>query len=233
LASIIAIVVMLPSIYLFYMLWKESSYKKSAEMFIEQELEPYPDSYLQKNATNIEYHQKEASLIEVSFLGKEIPSEVIDLWESKLKQYDDLNNTRLRVLQNESSENFNQYTYLKELKSRDSIELIVKINEVKMLNKKLDSVISLKNRKNIPFDRIAKEIRLNYGMVTDVAYAEMLYDNNSKVDTIPTFRVSWNGELTYSEMLQFEEKLSKWLAFKIDVENIDVDIKPSSVIPDN
>jgi uncharacterized hydrophobic protein (TIGR00271 family) len=233
LASVIAIVVMLPSVYLFYMLWEESTFKKSAETFVSAELEPYKDSYLQKNATHIEYHTDKASVIEVSFLGKEIPSEVIQLWRSKLDQYDKLGNTELLVLQNESSENFNQYTYLKELKSRDSLELISKNKEVFLLNKKLDSIIALKNKKNIPFNRIAKEIRLNYGKVTDVAFAEMLYDNNSTIDTIPTFKVSWDGALSYAEKLEFEKRLSDWLAYKIDVEKIDVDIRPQTLIEDN
>jgi len=230
LASIIAIVVMLPSIYLFYMLWEESTFRKSAKTFVKVELEPYEGSYLQKNTTNIEYHTDQASLIEVSFLGKEIPAEVIDLWKSKLDQYDNLNNTNLRILQNENSDNFNQYTYLKELKSRDSLELISKNMQVNILNKKLDSIIALKNKKNIQFDRIAKEIRLNYGKVTDVAYAEMIYDNDLKIDTIPTFRVTWDGDLSYNEKLEFEKKLADWLAFKIDTEKIDVDIKPASIL---
>jgi uncharacterized hydrophobic protein (TIGR00271 family) len=229
LATVIAIVVMLPSIYLFYVLWEESSFRKSAKIFVKEELEPYKESYLQKNSYRFEYHQDDKSIIEVSFLGKEIPAEVISLWKSKMNNYENLTNTELRILHNESSEEFNQYTYLKEIKTRDSLELLIKNKEVQALNKKLDSLIVLRQKTQVPFNKIAKEIRLNYGKVTSVAYAEMLLDNDLKVDTIPTFKVSWNGELSYAEKLQFEKKLSDWLAFKMDLQKIDVDIKPSSI----
>jgi uncharacterized hydrophobic protein (TIGR00271 family) len=225
LATVIAIIVMLPSIYLFYVLWEESSFRKSAKIFVQEELEPYQESYLQKNANRFEYHQEDKSIIEVSFLGKEIPAEVISLWKSKLNNYENLTNTELRVLHNESSEEFNQYKYMKELKSRDSLDLIASKKQIQMLSLQLDSVLKENRKKTIPFPQIVKEIKLNYDKVNDVSFAEMISLKGDAVDTIPSFRLTWSEEISAEDKLVFEERLSNWLAYKIKAKKVDVEIK--------
>lgn len=229
LASIIAIVVMLPSVYLFYVLLQESYFKKSAKAFINNELIVYKDAYLQKNATNIEYHQKDESIIEASFLGKEVPQEVINLWQSKMKNYENLNNTKLRIIQNTSSEKFNQFQYMREIKSRDSIELIDKKNQIALLFKQIDSITKNRQQKQIPFEKVAKEIKLNYEKVESVSFGEMLVSKNDVIDTIPSFRLEWDDEITFNEKLKFEKRLSNWLAFKIEAEKVEVEIKPIAI----
>jgi sporulation protein YlmC with PRC-barrel domain len=120
--------------------------------------------------------------------------------------------------------------YLREIKTRDSIELLVKNQEIKLLNKMLDSIKVRNNKNNFPFDKIAKEIRLNYGKVTDVSYAILLIDKNNRVDTIPTFRVSWDDDITLEQKTDFEDRLSNWLSFKMDMSEIDVHIIPNSIL---
>lgn len=230
LASIIAVVVMLPSVYLFYVLLQESYFNKSAKNFVNNELIVYKDAYFQKNATNIEYHQEGKSIIEASFLGKEIPNEVISLWKSKMKTYKNLDNTELKILQNINSDNFNQFQYMKELKSRDSLDLIDKKNQVALLSKRFDSLKKVSQKKNIPFEKMVKEIKLNYEKVESVSFAEMFVSKADKIDTIPSFRLEWNDKMTYDEKLTFEKRLASWLAFKIEAKKVEVEIKPLAII---
>ena len=229
LASIIAIVVMLPSVYLFYVLLQESYFEKSAKNFVDREL-IYEDTYLQKNALNIEYHQDGNSIIEASFLGKEIPSEVINLWKSKMKTYERLSDAELKILQSVNSENFNQFRYMKELKTRDSIDLIDKKTQIAVLSKQIDSIKKSRQQKSIPFEKMAKEIKLNYDKVESVSFAEMFVSKNDKIDTIPSFRLEWNDEITYEEKRIFENRLANWLAYKIEAKKVEVEIKPLSII---
>lgn len=227
-AGIVAFAAMAPSVFLFWLLLQESAFTKSAKDFVEEELKPYQKAYLQDNATEIDYVRDGVSTIEVSFIGEEIPEEVLSLWDSQLKKKPNLKNAKLIVLQNKSKE-FNQYVYLKEIKTRDSLELLAKTNEIKLLSRMLDSIRIQDNKKNFPFDKIAKEIRLNYGKVTDVSYAIMLIDKDNKVDTVPTFRVNWNDDITLAEKVDFENRLANWLSYKMELEKIDVDIKPKSI----
>lgn len=233
LATIIAVVVMLPSVYLFYVLLKKSYFERSAKTFVTEELMVYKDAYLQKNTTNIEYFEDGNSIIEVSFLGKEIPPEVISLWQSKMKTYENLKGTKLKILQNKNSDNFNEYKYIKELKSRDSLELIASKKQVQFLSQRLDSVRKSKQKQAIPFADIAREIKLNYEKVEDVAYAEMFIARNNDLDTVPSFKLTWNDDMTLEDKKTFENRLSNWLAYKIKAKKVDVEIEPKNLITEN
>jgi len=229
-AGVVAFAAMAPSVILFWLLLQESAFKKSANDFVMEELKPYTKAYLQENATDIDYVRDGISTIEVSFIGEEIPEEVLSLWESKLKTTPNLKNAKLYVVQNKRSKEFNEYVYLKEIKTRDSLDLLAKNQEIDLLNKMLDSIRIRNNKNNFPFDKIAKEIRLNYGKVTDVSYAIMIVDKNNKLDTIPTFRVAWDDDITLAQKTDFEDRLSNWLSFKMDMEKIDVDLVPNSIL---
>ncbi|MBS3738552.1 MAG: DUF389 domain-containing protein [Psychroflexus sp.] len=230
LATVIAILVMLPSVYLFYVLLKKSYFEKSAKTFVTEELMVYKDAYLQKNTTNIEYSEEGKSLIEVSFLGKEIPAEVINLWKAKMKTYENLKDTKLRILQNKNSDNFNEYKYIKELKTRDSLELIASRQQIQFLSKRLDSIRKSSQRANVPFKDIVKEIKLNYEKVTDVAFAEMFIARNDVLDTIPSFRLTWDDKITLADKNTFENRLANWLAYKIKAKKVDVKIEPTGLL---
>lgn len=221
-ASTIAIIVMIPSVYLFYNLLKESYFEQDAKRFVEQELMVYQDAFLQKNATLVSYNQGVDPVIEVSFLGKEIPQTVINLWKNKLNTYSSLEGTNLKILQNENSESFDQMQYIKELKRRDSLEIVDKTKQIELLKKEVELVKS--SVKYVPFGDIAQEIRLNYGDVANVEYAELLSTDFNNVDTIPYFKITWKTNLALEEKTDFEEKLANWLSFKLKQNKVKVDI---------
>lgn len=222
-ASTIAIIVMIPSIYLFYNLLKESYFEQDAKRFVEQELLVYKDAFVQKNATVISYNSGLQPEIEVSFLGKEIPDSVIKLWNDKLEAYSSLQGTKLRILQNENSENFDQMKYIMELKKRDSLQLVQKTKEITMLQ---NEITSLKGKKrSIPFEEVAQEIRLNYPDVRKISYGDVISTDFNKIDTIPIFNLTWSFELSESEKLSFEDKLANWLAFKLKQRIVEVAIE--------
>ena len=219
-ASSIAIIVMIPSIYLFYNLLKESYFTNNANTFVQEELENYKQSFLQKNSTVISYNSGISPTIEASFLGKEIPSEVITLWKDKLKNYPHLEDTELKVLQNENSENFDQLKYMVELKKRDSLELAMSKAEIEDLRYELRTM--QKSNRIVKFDRLAQEIQLNYDNVVEVSYADVIKSNFENMDTIPTFSIKWNAKIDLEEKKMKLNKLKEWLSYKLSLENISV-----------
>ena len=219
-ASSIAIIVMIPSIYLFYNLLKESYFTNDANTFVKEELGNYKQSFLQKNSTVISYNSGISPTIEASFLGKEIPSEVITLWKDKLKNYPHLEDTELKVLQNENSENFDQLKYMVELKKRDSLELAMSKAEIEDLRYELRTM--QKSNRIVKFDRLAQEIQLNYDNVVEVSYADVIKSNFENMDTIPTFSIKWNAKIDLEEKKMKLNKLKEWLSYKLSLENISV-----------
>lgn len=219
-ASSIAIIVMIPSIYLFYNLLKESYFTNDANTFVKEELGNYKQSFLQKNSTVISYNSGISPTIEASFLGKEIPSEVITLWKDKLKNYPHLEDTELKVRQNENSENFDQLKYMVELKKRDSLELAMSKAEIEDLRYELRTM--QKSNRIVKFDRLAQEIQLNYDNVVEVSYADVIKSNFENMDTIPTFSIKWNAKIDLEEKKMKLNKLKEWLSYKLSLENISV-----------
>jgi uncharacterized hydrophobic protein (TIGR00271 family) len=219
-ASSIAIIVMIPSIYLFYNLLKESYFTNEANTFVQEELENYKQSFLQNNSTVISYNSGIDPTIKASFLGKEIPIEVITLWKDKLKNYPYLEDTELKVLQNENSENFDQLKYMVELKKRDSLELAISKAEIEDLRYELRTM--QKSNRIVKFDRLVQEIQLNYDNVVEVSFADVIKSDFENMDTIPTFSIKWNAEIDLEEKKMKLNKLKDWLSYKLSLENISV-----------
>lgn len=219
-ASSIAIIVMIPSVYLFYNLLKESYFIHDANQFVEEELLNYRQSFLQKNSTVISYNSGLYPTIEASFMGKEIPKEVITLWKDKLKNYEYLEDTELKILQNENSENFDQLQYMVELKKRDSLELIESKSEIEKLRREL--LTMQKSNRVVQFDRLAQEIQLNYENISEVSYADVIKSNFENLDTIPTFSIRWETDLEDAEKQKNISKLKNWLSYKLNLEDITV-----------
>lgn len=219
-ASSIAIVVMIPSVYLFYNLLKESYFMNDANTFIQEELFTFKQSFLQKNSTIISYNSGVSPTIEASFLGKEIPQEIITLWKDKMKTYPYLEDAELKVLQNENSENFDQLKYMVELKRRDSLELVASKAEIQNLRYELRNI--QKSNRIVKFENLAKEIQLNYEKIAEVSFADVIKSNFESLDTIPTFTIKWKEDISTEEQTEKLKRLKGWLSYKLDLDNIKV-----------
>lgn len=218
-ASLIALIVMVPSIYLFYNLLKESYFKQDATKFVNQELRIYDNAFLQKNATVMDYNSGSDPKIEVSFMGKEIPSSVIDLWRKKMKQYDYLKYTSLIVLQNENTKSYDQLKYMREFKRRDSLNLLNKDEKISYLEKEVNK-LSKYVKKDIPFKDISKEVSINYDGLKSFSYANKIVSDFKKTDTIPEFNVQWKDDIPEEERKKDSAKLKKWLMYKLKMDTL-------------
>ena len=65
---------------------------------------------------------------------------------------------------------------------------------------------------------------MNYGDVESVKYAELLSTDFNKLDTIPYFKITWKTALDVEQRKDFETRLANWLAFKINQNQVKVDI---------
>ena len=229
-ASAIAIIVMVPSIYLFYNMLKESYFKQDAQEFVEEELMIYKESFLQKNSTIATFDGGNDPKIEVSFLGKEIPNSVISLWREKMKRYPNLKNTSLIILQNENTESYDQLEYMKEFKRRDSLNILNKDERIAYLEDEVSKLARF-SKNEIPFQQISKEAQLNYEDIRAFGYAQKIISDFNKVDTIPEFNVVWNDSITKEKRNKDEVKLKRWLQFKLSLDTISMQSSIEKVPP--
>ncbi|WP_111309292.1 DUF389 domain-containing protein [Confluentibacter sediminis] len=220
LASLLAIVVMIPAMWTFVNVLQESNFMRDAKAFVNNELSALPHSeYIKKNAI-FNYTNSKIHTIELNTFGlDEIPESSIELIRARMSDYNALNNTQLIFNQNKSK-NLDNIKNLEELRSRDSLDLLSQTQKIIFLEDKV-SQLSKYERNQIPFDDIAKEVKINYTNLQEFSYAIEIKTNFSKIDTIPVFEAKWNASLEKEDaILKEKEKLEKWLKQRLSLDTM-------------
>ena len=109
----------------------ESKFEREARSFLDSELVALPNGdYLSKSAI-IDYNGGESKITINTFGQKPISKEVMDLLDKKIKTNDELKSTKILFIQQELEDSYTlNNTFLKELRSRDSIDIALKKNEI-------------------------------------------------------------------------------------------------------
>ncbi len=220
LASLLAVVVMIPAMWTFANVLRESNFMRDAKAFVNNELSALPHSeYIKKNAI-FNYTDNKIHSIELNTFGlDEVPESSIELIKARMSDYNALNNTQLIFNQNKSK-NLDNIKNLEELRSRDSLDLLSQTQKIIFLEDKVNQ-LSKYERNQIPFDDIAKEVKINYTNLEQFSYAIEIKTNFTKIDTIPVFEVKWNASLEKEDaILKEKEKLEKWLKQRLSLDTM-------------
>ena len=220
-ATLLAIVVMIPAIWTFVNVLKESNFKRDAGNFVKEELKTLPHySYLKNNAV-FKYSDKGQSAIELSTFGldDEISDETITLLQSRMRDYRALSDVKLVVNQNRSK-NLDNFKYMEELRTRDSLDLLSQTQKIAYL----ESVVlrlSKFEKNYIPLDELLKEVKINYETIEQFSYAKVINSNFSKMDTLSVFSIKWVDSLAKEDVRKKDkEKLEKWLKIKLNLDTL-------------
>lgn len=221
-AMLLAIVVMIPAGFTFFSVYQESSFEISAQAFINNELDALPHSeYIKKN-TIYKYGGNEDSVIELNSFGlDEIPESTVSLLKDRLSDYPALVKGKTKLILNQSkNEGLDNFRYMKELRVRDSLDLLSQTQKIEYLENKVKKLSKLEHN-YIPFEELAKEIKINYETIEQLSYASVIKSNFSKTDTLSVFSVKWIDSLTKEPARQKDkEKLEKWLKLKLNVDTL-------------
>ena len=219
-ATLLAVVVMIPAGLTFWDVLQESNFRKDASGFIENELKVLPHSDYIKNNAVYNYVDKEDSKIELNTFGlDEIPDATIALLQSRLKDYRALKNSKLVINQNKSK-NLDNFKYMEELRTRDSLDLLSQTQKITYLESKVQQLAKLE-KSYIPFDELTKEVRINYETIEQFSYANVINSNFSKMDTISVFSVKWIDSLANEDVRKKDKtKLEKWLKLKLGLDTL-------------
>ncbi len=219
-ATLLAIVVMVPAVWTFINVLNESNFDRDAKSFVDNELKALPHyEYLKKNAS-YKYERKGTSLIVLNTFGlDEIPETTIDLLKSRMKDYSSLNNSDLRVNQNKSK-NLDNFKYMEELRTRDSLDLLSQTQKIAYLEDRVRKLNKLE-RGYIAFDELTKEVKINYETIDQFSYSNVITSNFTKIDTLSVFSVKWVDSLTKEpNRIKDKEKLEQWLKLKLNLDTL-------------
>jgi hypothetical protein len=221
LASLVAIIVMIPAGFTFWDVYKESNFDIAAKTFIKKELDALPHSgYIKDNAVP-KYNGIEDGVIELNSFGlDEIPESTITLLERRLLEYPALlkHNTQLIINQSRNA-NVDGFKYMKELRLRDSLDLLTQQDRILYLQDRVRNLERFE-KNEIPFQSITEEVKINYENIKELSFANVIRSNFSKIDTIYQFTVKWQDSLEEDFITKERAKLEKWLNYKLDVDSL-------------
>lgn len=195
-ASVLAIIVMIPASFTFVDVLNESRFESAAKAFINNELETLPNkNYIKNNAIPI-YDPNGQSIIElIPFGTDEISEDTRKLLEARFndKDYVALRNTKLSINQVKNRA-INNLEYMEELRSRDSLDLLSQSQKISFLE---DRVLKLSRleRDLIPFDELTKEIKINYDQISQISFSNEIRSNFKTLDTMKVFQIKWIDSL--------------------------------------
>ncbi|HSP82581.1 MAG TPA: DUF389 domain-containing protein [Gillisia sp.] len=218
-ASTIAIIVIIPSVILFVNLLRKQVFETRANEFLTQVVQY---SGAEKLRSSQDYQNKE---IEVYLIGAQVPDATIETWQNQMQEIEALRDAKLIVRQG-PSQGGDMAALSSQVRTGILEDLYVRNQEV-IENK--DARIELLERELLKFRRgdfsfvnLSREIKANYENVENLSFATMISTNFEKIDTIPTFTITWKNNVPARVKRTDIEKMQKWLNLRLQLDTLDV-----------
>ncbi len=221
-ATVLAIIVMIPAVFTFIDVWRESKFNNAAKSFISKELDvlqlPHND-FIKKNANYKYGDKKDKGILEFNSFGlDDIPGNTESILRGRLKDYPALANATLKFNQNRSK-NLDNIRYMSQLRYRDSLDLLSQSDKIIFLEDKVAKLAKYEALQ-IPFVNLSKEVKINYENIEKLSYSSVISSNFKKIDTIAVFTAKWKESTGDNEIAKEKDRLYRWLKQKYSLDTL-------------
>lgn len=220
-ASLIAILVMVPAGFTFWDVYQQSIVDSNYTKFLKKEILSNNDLWLQRD--DIDVDEKKIKLF---FNGKIDKVTITDL-ENELKDYEKLKDYTLEINANESRNADDVWESLtraySDLDQKNNIiqGLQNQIENLKTTISNLTTTLENKDKNSIHFSRIAKDAKIRYSEVEEIRFSKILTTKDFiKIDTIPQVSVVWSKKLKEDYVLKKEKELRTWLQKEMKLDTL-------------
>ena len=220
-ASLVAIIVMIPAVVTFLTVLKKSQFERDAKKYISNELQVLPNAnYIKKYATFV-YNPEGVSKIELTTFGADIISEeTIAVLEGRFSSYSKLDKRTKLFVNQTKNKVVNNLEYMEELRTRDSLDLMSQKEKIVFLEDRLQKLMKLE-RNYFQFEDLSKEVKVNYENLQNFSYSNVIQSNFSKIDTISVFSLKWIDSLTTDNRKSEDlRKIKTWLKLKLKLDTL-------------
>lgn len=219
-ATVIAIAVMVPSVWLFVKLLDQQVFENKTKEFVKSvisyegaEVVKFTQDYKSKN-------------IDVYLIGRPVPQQKINEWLAELEKTEKLEQTRLRIYQGADQSGEMAARLSGEIKAGILEDLYVK-NEQLIQDKDeqirfLENEVALLKLQNVPFKQLSEEIKINYDNIETFSYSNKITTNFKTTDTLPVVNIRWKNNVSAKERRADLKKIAAWLKFKMKLDTIQV-----------
>lgn len=229
LASLLAILVMIPAGFTFYNVFQKSLFTRDANNFIVEKIAPYQfsgEGKFLKDFSDIEFNGGQNPKVELFFMGNEaIPDNVIATWRNQMLDYKQLKNCELSIVQGSRSDEANELKYVNELYESQKTILTNKDEKIQLLESELTRLNQISSNQ-IPFKEISLEAKTNYENLERLGYAYLISTDFTKTDSIPLFEVTWKKDANRAETVKDMNKLQDWLRLRLNNKSIQIKEMP-------
>ncbi|MBK5213085.1 MAG: DUF389 domain-containing protein [Flavobacteriaceae bacterium] len=223
-ASLIAIAVMVPSVWLFVKLLDQQVFENKTKEFVKNTIR-YEGAEVVKFTQD--YKSKK---IDVYLIGLPVPQNKINEWLAKLKKTESLEETHLRIYQGADQSGEMAAKLSGAIKAGILEDLYVK-NEQLIQGKDekirfLENQIALIKFQNVPFKELSEELKINYEGVETFSYSNKITTNFQKTDTLPVINIRWKKDVSSKERKANLKKIQEWIKFKLKLDTLQVSEYP-------
>ena len=220
-ASLIAVVVLSFSVYQFYLLYLINDYDTKAERFIKQ-LQEQGVNIIGDHSESIDYESKE---IKLYIFGNDFSAADKERWQVDLEELG-LKDTKLTILQSQDDSRIRQdIDQIRDLYMDSNRMLISRdetIKEKEIRISKLEKDLRRYYDNEVLFDRVVKEIGINYDGLNKVSFAQELVSDFERIDTANIISVKWKPLVGKKKRRQDEKKLKEWMEARLNLKNIEI-----------
>jgi hypothetical protein len=223
-ASLVAIAVMVPSVWLFIKLLDQQVFENKTKEFVNTIIK-------YEGAEVVKFTQDYKSRdIDVYLIGRPVPQNKIDDWLTKLEKTESLEETHLRIYQGADQSGEMAAKLSGEIKAGILEDLYVK-NEQLIQDKDekirfLENQIALVKVQNVPFKDLSEELKINYDGVETFSYSNKITTNFQKTDTLPVINIRWKKNIALNERKADLKKIEQWLKYKLKLDTLQVSEYP-------
>ncbi|RCL71090.1 MAG: DUF389 domain-containing protein [Cryomorphaceae bacterium] len=212
--SFASLLILIYPIFTFTKVVNKSRFDSQSDNFLKNELVGLPnyDLLLERSSSN--YNDGDSKITINTYGQKPLSDETISFLNKKKDTYSKLINATLEFVQ-DNNNLINSNEFVKELRYRDSIELISKTNEINKLNKRLSELEKL-SREKLIFNSLSKEVKIIYPSLKQFEVFETIKTDFNSVDTILVFSLKWDEKLNIDEKIKLNKNIQGWLEFQLD-----------------
>lgn len=227
LASVLAVLVMIPAVYTFIEVYKDSKMNNQIAQYVKE--------IKGLKALQLIDHEKDlpAKTVYLNFFN-EINEATHNVLENNLKNeknYPDLSDFTLKIKGSDTKSFELITTAYKEKRqelqeSKKNIadlqkELEALKETVSALNQRIEQNAQTHNNEVIAFSSIVKDAKIRYHEIEQIGFANVLSSKDFiKIDTIPTLTISWDKKLSDSIVTVKERELKNWLQTELSLDTL-------------
>lgn len=198
----IAILTMIPAVYLTYRMYQESTFKTNCERFVDEQFD-FDGTQVLHSVSNFKNNQR---TLTVSLVGKVLPQDSLLLaMTDKLPQYH-LAGTKLRIIQGDSYDANFDATQVSSTMLRDMYQ--VTQNTINSQRETIDSLKTITAdvaRNDTIGATISPELKVLFPQVRDIAVTKAIVSNvdSRRLDTLDVALVSYSNPMPAAQNEKF------------------------------